>query len=118
MAAITIPAYQDYTIRAKTTEAVVEANQAAAAVGEYLTKNGSIPRDIHTAGYELHSKYVQSININHRTGELRVVMAGPPSNIDGKAFLLTPSQAADGTLSWSCSPDDLPAKYLPMGCRN
>ena len=96
----------------------MEAHIAANAVAEYVSNNSALPADVQSAGYTVVSSYILNINIDERSGALAVVMAGPPTNIDGKAFLLTPTQGASGGISWVCSSGDLPAKYMPMDCRN
>src|SRR4029079_11468312 len=67
LAAIAIPAYQDYTIRAQVTEGLNLAAPAKASVAEYFANTGSFPADNSAAGIgastEITGKYVDTLNI-------------------------------------------------------
>lgn len=116
LAAIAIPAYQDYTVRAKTADAVRSATAAANAVGAYVERNRSVPESVQEAGFtDPLSRYVKGIAVNKRTGVLTITMTGSP--VDGKSFLFVPAPGADKGITWRCAPADLPAKWLPQACR-
>ena len=63
LAAIAIPAYQDYTVRAKVSEAVVAASAAKAAVSEFAVSQNALPTTAAAAGFstDIDSKYVNSV---------------------------------------------------------
>lgn len=137
-AAIAIPAYQDYTIRAQVTEGLNLAAAPKAAVAESWNNTGQAPGGRTAAGMsadatDSQGKYVQSIDIVD--GEI-VIEYGKQANgaIAGKRLTLVPYAAADGTLAWRCGNAAMPAgaepigaetadgttvmpKYLPSGCR-
>lgn len=117
LAAIAIPAYQDYTVRAKMVEVVKEAYLASNAAGQEVrsTRAGK-PVAAHevTSG----SNYVRRISVDPAQGAIRAEIE--PANMksfyvkDGAAVVLTLSQ--DGS-RWVCSGERLPSKLLPAACR-
>ena len=93
IAAISIPAYQDYTIRAQISEGLNISGGAKAAVTEYYFDNNQLPPDNATAGLvpatEIYGKYVSSVQVT--AGEV-VVTYGNNSNqmIQGQVLVLRP----------------------------
>lgn len=128
LAAVAIPAYQDYTIRAKVTEAMSIASQAKTAVSEYYISQGSMPADQATAGLDVASAYatndvVQSMTYDYvsatqGTIEMAVKALGGDTTA-GDTFLLTGTGASTG-VQWACTAagsQPIDAKYLPSNCR-
>lgn len=125
LAAIAIPAYQDYTIRAQVSEGLNLAAGAKAAVTEYYQDQGAFPGDNATAGIEaaanIEGKYVKSVAVG-ANGVITVTYskAAPQSanaNIDGKTLTMTPTDNA-GSVSWACAGGaGLQKKWLPAACR-
>ena len=115
LAAIAIPAYQDYTLRAKVTEGINLAAAAKSAVSEYYVSQGSFPTDNAAAGLNttIKSDYVSSVTVS--AGKITVTLAGP-TEISGKTFTLTPTYA-DGAIKWTCATGTVEKKYLPANCR-
>ena len=131
LAAIALPAYQDYVARTQMSEAMVLASGQKTAVVEYWTNKGVPPSDNAAAGVaapsKLKGKYVASVSIVPSGGaaQIRAQMAGAgvSSGISGKTLVLMasfPSQSGGGTpgiaVSWDCSSDASP-RYLPAACR-
>lgn len=124
MAAIAIPAYQDYVIRSQVSEGLTLAAPAKAAVAAYREKHGRWPSTRAAAGLppamDMHGKYVDSVTLG--TGGMVIVHFGSnaPSQADarlaGKTLELVPS-LDNQTIHWRCRSDDLPAKVLPASCR-
>ena len=117
LAAVAIPAYQDYTVRAKVTEGLSLASAGKTAVGEYFASNGSLPADNATAGLaasgSLRGNSVSSVAVT-TSGVITVTFSASP--IIGSTLILRPT-AADGGIKWGCSGGDLLSKYRPSGCR-
>ena len=124
LAAIAIPQYQDYTIRARVSEAVNLASAAKTAVGEFFNANGAMPTSADSAGYTSPTtELVASINIaqvDQSTGRITVNLTssqklGPAG---GGSVVLTGSGASAGAVSWTCtaSPTSM-TKYVPANCR-
>ena len=124
LAAIAIPAYQDYTIRAQVSEGLNLAGGAKAAVAEYTMDRGSWPDTNTTAGLsantEINGKYVYSVT---NTNGLISVAFGPGTEAH-KTLLtgvleLSPFTNA-GSIEWDCRSSAGPtiaAKHLPAACR-
>ncbi|HFA1245666.1 TPA: pilin, partial [Neisseria gonorrhoeae] len=69
LAAVALPAYQDYTARAQVSEAILLAEGQKSAVTEYYLNNGIWPKDNASAGVasasEIKGKYVQKVEVNN-----------------------------------------------------
>ena len=119
LAAIALPAYQDYTIRSQVNEGVVLTGGARAAVWDFVSQRGYMPPNNESAGLALSTsitgKYVTSVLVGANT-----IMAtfGNRANsaITGKNLLLTPA-IQDGTINWTCSSTTMEPRYLPSVCR-
>ena len=126
LAAIAIPAYQDYTIRAQVSEGLNLSGGAKAAVTEFFQDRGMWPTDNTEAGLEIPANisgsYVESVTaaVNGGVGEITVLYGGTkPAHqlIDGETILMT---AADnlGSIEWTCTSGGvIAAKHLPAACR-
>jgi type IV pilus assembly protein PilA len=144
LAAIALPAYQDYTVRAKVSEGLVLAEAAKLAVAETFQSNGSVPTSNVATGYTfVATKYVNSINIGasavitvtYNTGSGGITQLGGSNTIT-----LTPNIAnallavtAQGPIDWACASTTstvansaslkvgtagtVLAKYAPANCR-
>ena len=107
LAAIAIPAYQDYTTRAQVTEGLNMAGTAKAAVTEAFTANGDWPADNATAGIgaatDIKGKYVDSVTValNVITIQFRDSI---PVNKDlrGKTLTMTAGTSVNGDVAWQC----------------
>lgn len=116
LAAIAIPAYQDYTIRARLMEASSVGNTAAESVANYVYQYQKIPSNLEDAGFvaSLPSS-VKKIDVNSEDGTVTITMATAP--IEGGSLLLLPSLDANNKITWKCMSQDIPARYLPRQCR-
>lgn len=122
LAAIAIPAYQDYTIRSKVSELVVAADACKTSVAEYYQSKGSLPASTGSAGCSNNStQYVSALTVAG-TGEIQVTAKTSTAlgGASGKVFALTPAAtSSDKPLAWSCNTASttIPSKYLPASCR-
>jgi Tfp pilus assembly major pilin PilA len=118
LAAIALPAYQTYTVKAKVTDAVLAGAQVATAVGKQYEQTGTLPTgaevDRMVSEAPRQSKYVRGVEFDGSTGVLTLKVQATP-NIEG-AVLLMPSADSSRHLSWSCMSEDL-KRYLPSVCR-
>jgi TM2 domain-containing membrane protein YozV/type II secretory pathway pseudopilin PulG len=114
IAAVALPAYQDFTFRAKVSEAITISSNARLAVAEYAIREQQWPENHTTVGVEANpqSKYVSSIEIDK--GVIYVNM-NADSGITG-AVVYVPSYSETG-IDWSCKESTIPSKYLPATCR-
>ena len=109
LAAIAIPAYQDYSIRAKTSEAINTAAPAKLAVSEYYQSEGGVlPADRVTAGASLiDSEYVNSLTIigGNIYIEVDTTATGAANLSDACDVMyvnLVPDTSTVGAVGWSC----------------
>jgi type IV pilus assembly protein PilA len=118
LAAVALPAYQDYTTRAKISEAIVMAAPAKLAVAETTSSLGILASvTAANTGYVFPgaTKYVSAIAITDATGVVTVTSTVP--NASGN-ITLTPAAVgtATGQLRWTCA-SAIASKYLPSECR-
>lgn len=117
VAAVSIPAYQDYTVRAKVSEALIAASPARDAVQIYYAERNAYPKTLAEAGVNIPpTPRVRSVTINPRTAALTVTLAFSP--LAGKTIMLVPERAEGDALTWKCRPGTAARKYLPGACRN
>lgn len=124
LAAVALPAYQDYTVRARVTEAIGFAASARTAVSEHVISTGSWPANNSVAGLAgtINSPVVGGLAVttSGNTGVITVTLAsadnlGPAAN---GIFTFTGATVAGGSVTWTCAPGTgLEAKYLPSSCR-
>ena len=139
LAAIAIPAYQDYTVRAKISEGLNLAGAAKLAVAETYDSKGYMPTlgngsfGLPAAG-SISSDYVSSITVEN-TGALTILykpsVGGNPqvgvTGPGGDTLVLLPVTTNSGALDWRCNddaaylqgvaPGDVLGKYRPSECR-
>jgi type IV pilus assembly protein PilA len=146
LAAIALPAYQDYTVRAKVSEGLVLADAAKLAVAETFQSTGNVPTTPSAAGYNFPAnatKYVSAIDIG-TNGAIKITYSttsgGIPALSAGNLIYLTPniagallSPGTSGPIDWACTSagntaaqghnlvftagGNVPAKYAPAECR-
>ncbi|RDS85305.1 pilin [Dyella psychrodurans] len=123
LAAIAIPAYQNYLIRAQVSEGTVLTDGVKTAVAEYYSNHGNWPTDNNAAGLpananSISGKYVSQVAV--ATGVITATFGGTQVNsaISGDTFILSPTNNG-GSISWTCSSASatVPTKYLPSSCR-
>ena len=119
LAAIAIPAYQDYITRSKVTELVTAADACKASVSEYYQSQNTFPADISASGCATaSSQYVSSLNVAGDTITVtgRTGSNGLPSNASGD-FVLVGNGETNGQVTWKCDTSTIAKKYLPANCR-
>jgi type IV pilus assembly protein PilA len=114
LAAIAIPAYTDYTVRAKVTEGLNLASSAKTTVSEGFQTNGLAGVTAAATAWNASppttaSKYVTSVVISTTTGAITVTYSAATSQISGGTLILTPSvagvalaTAGGGNIDWAC----------------
>ena len=134
LAAIALPAYQDYTIRSQVSEGPTLAEGVKLAVAEYYANNGTWPADNTAIGYTSTVSGTYVTNIANLAGSV-VITYGPPkahTKIQGKNLAITAGVNVNGDIAWSCGltttdptgftfaakqTTDVDPKYLPSSCR-
>jgi type IV pilus assembly protein PilA len=122
LAAIAIPAYQNYLIRSQVSEGFSLATGAKGAVWDFTANTGRFPPSNQSAGLakatSILGKYVSSVDVTN--GQVTVAFQGPQANIalSNKVLVLSPVTGA-GSILWDCrSHTSIPGEYLPSSCRN
>ena len=119
LAAVALPAYQDYTIRAKVSEGLTVSAAAKTAVAETAQSVGGLANLTATnTGYTFPangSPYVASIAITPGTGRITVTTRATGATV-APVLVLTPTENA-GATSWTCGLSAGEAKHAPSTCR-
>ena len=123
LAAVALPAYQDYTVRAKVSEIVLAASGGRTTIAEYFQTKAEMPADAAVAGITTQdSKYVTSVVYTKTSATVGVITALAKTAIGGgvtasQGIILTGTgDAATGVVNWVCT-GTIPAKYLPASCK-
>lgn len=119
LAAIALPAYQDYTIRGRVAEAMTALSAAKTTVSENISSNGgTIPNPGACKGYKplaVATDNVKSTACDDTKGIITVTTGAKAKSFDIK---MTPTVNADQTVVWKCTADADNHKYVPAECRN
>ena len=124
LAAVAIPAYQDYTARAQMTEAFSMTSGMKTSIAEYAQINGAYPTDTTTPNIDdlaVEGTYADA-EVETATGIITVTMkeAGTVSAgvADGVVLLTPPQDLSDATTSFvfECTSTTIDQKYLPKSC--
>ena len=132
LAAVAMPAYQDYAVRAKMSEVILVMSACRTTITE-LYQSSPTPPGANNWQCESSTgtKYVAGLDTND-DGRVRVAVQGISASVNGKFVTLTPLASANtpasvasnlgsGLFGWRCGAaadgTDLPPKYLPSSCR-
>ena len=133
LAAIAIPAYQDYTIRAQASEGPVLADALKTSMAEYYADKGTWPATQASLGITntISGSYVSSVA--EAAGVITVTYGNKANvtNLATKVLSIRPAVSANGDIAWVCGRSTAPtgttvvgadgttvlAKYLPSACR-
>ncbi len=124
LAAIALPAYQDYMVRAKVSEIVAKGAEGKTSVAEFYAANSHLPTTLASAGvsatgYDMVGATSWSsagvLTINSTSGTTKL-----PAAAAGKAIALSVVSTTNGVLTWKCKAggtNAMPNKYLHASCR-
>ncbi len=122
LAAIAIPAYQDYTVRSKVSEGLNLAGAAKLAVSEVYDSLGTMPTNQASYGLpqadSISGTYVSSVAV---TGGVITIAylttVGGTPNQGGNNIVITPDTSSGGSVKWDCRAGSILDKYRPANCR-
>ncbi|MBH2172965.1 pilin [Neisseria meningitidis] len=138
LAAVALPAYQDYTARAQVSEAILLAEGQKSAVTEYYLNHGEWPGDNNSAGVatstDIKGKYVKEVKVANGVITATMLSTGVNKEIQGKKLSLWAKRQA-GSVKWFCgqpvtraaatdadvtadSGNEIDTKHLPSTCRD
>ncbi|WHZ10125.1 MAG: Type IV pilin PilA [Burkholderiaceae bacterium] len=118
LAAVALPAYRDYTVRAKVSELILAASSAKTSIAEYVNTNGVMPAAGSISIEGQTSTYVASVaytDTDASTGMVTVTASGAEVAMAGGTITLT-GVASNGQVVWTCGGTIL-AKYRPSSCQ-
>jgi type IV pilus assembly protein PilA len=116
MAAIALPAYQDFTIRTKVSELVLAASAYRTTVAEKAQQDGGV---LTSAGMGLTVTPSGKVTSGNVTDVGIITVAGSATSVGTPVtIILTPTLGAGGKVVWTCSTDPNSFKYVPRECRN
>ena len=125
LAAIALPAYQDYTIRAKVSEGLLAASSARTAVAETYSNAGTMLPSADSMGVQSQtSQYVTSVGWSRtgaNSGDITVTLSANTGlgNAASKTLVLRANDPeTDGTIAWTCGKGTIESKYLPGSCKD
>jgi type IV pilus assembly protein PilA len=134
LAAVALPAYQDYTVRAKMSEVILAMSACRTSITEVYQSGGSAP-GANNWGCEVSagtgSKYVNAISTNGN-GVVTATVTNISASVNGSIVQLTPLQqggtaatftanSSQTLFGWNCGPaasTGVPTKFLPGSCRS
>jgi type IV pilus assembly protein PilA len=120
LSAVALPAYQDYTARAKFAEVLVIASKDKASVSEYFLSTGTLPATAGAAGVNVaaaQSIYLSTDTLVSATGDLTYSIATALTGATAATTIIyEPTGSANG-VTWTCTGGDLEDKFRPANCR-
>jgi type IV pilus assembly protein PilA len=125
LAAIALPAYQDYVIRSQVSEGAVLADGAKTAFAEFYSNRGIYPPSNASAGLATNTSiignYVTQVDVGAVAGKIQVTYGNQANaKIATKLLMFSSYSSGGGSLAWSCTPTagtTVDPKYLPTSCR-
>jgi type IV pilus assembly protein PilA len=124
LAAVALPAYQDYTIRAKVSEGILALSSARTSIAETYAQSGRMLISANSAGVQTQvSKYVASITWlgdNANLGTVTATLSTDPglgAASSQTILLIASGVSGTGAVGFTCSKGTISAKYLPGSCK-
>ena len=115
LAAVALPAYQDYTVRAKVSEIMLAASAGKNSVSEAAANETGTTMPASADVENQSSKYVQSVT--YANGVITATATNViHADVNGKKIELTGTKAANGQVTWTCG-GDIPQKFRPSSCK-
>ena len=111
LAAVALPAYQDYTAKAKMSEVVLAASSARTCVTEIVQSSGASNLNSCASSFSS-TKFVSGLTVNATSG---VVQASGTIDTQAVTVTLTPTISANSISAWKC--EATPVKWAPGSCR-
>lgn len=120
LAAVALPAYQDYTVRAQASEVMLALSAGKTPVAEFYQTKGTLPNAGSVSIDSASSKYVSgsSWTGTHLTATSSTNMGN--ASAQTKVIAMAAQTTASGTVNWACGQDattTMPKKYLPASCK-
>lgn len=128
LAALALPAYQDYIVRSKMSEVMAELAESKTSVAEYAATNNAWPPSLAAAGISTNSKFIQTNGLNFTSssdtaGRLEATLNGAEltTALNGNIiYMVGTRDTTTNEITWTCATnaDTADWKYFPSTCRN
>jgi type IV pilus assembly protein PilA len=119
LAAVALPAYQDYTVRAKVTEVILAASSPKTSVSEAAVTLGGFPQAASITIDSQSSKYVSGVSYTYTNASNAFITATATNaepKINGQTIILSGLLKDNGQVTWICS-GTIASKYRPASCQ-
>jgi len=121
LAAVALPAYQDYTIRAKMSEPLALMGEAKTTIAEYYIANGVMPSNASQAGVRtaINTDIVKSLSFASNLITIQVQDIGGDTGTNN-LFVFSLTNTTSGSPQWKCKPaasTPINISYMPANCR-
>jgi type IV pilus assembly protein PilA len=122
LAAIALPAYQDYVVRSKVSEGLIRGAEAKTSVAEYFSANSAIPGTTASAAFNSAAAgLVSSVKCGTDCRNVNITMSSAIAALGtNRVVQLSATSTANGMIVWKCktgAANGIQAKYLPASCR-
>jgi type IV pilus assembly protein PilA len=124
LAAVALPAYQDYMVRAKASEIILALSAPKTSISEFYAQNGHMPANETSAGFDATgSKYVSGVTMVGATNTATLTAGAQAlgaTDATGNVVMIGTGTPATGKVAWECGKSaatTLPAKYRPASCK-
>jgi type IV pilus assembly protein PilA len=129
LAAVALPAYQDYTVRAKVSEIILAGSSGKTSIAEAVQANGGFPVTASSPVATQASKFVAAVTYtmgaDSTTGTIVAVATSAEPKLSGTGVRFSGTASANGQVAWVCGPAAvagsvtvvMDTKYLPASCK-
>lgn len=116
LAAVAIPAYQDYIVRAQVNQTLTEAIEIESEVENYILQNDSVPTSATDLGRDPMGQFTHGTWVLTENAVINIIFDAAEGGIKGETLTLAP-YLEDDQFIWDCTGGTLAPKYRPQECR-
>jgi len=118
LAAIALPAYQDYTNRAKVSQLLINSTRIAQQFGDEYSRTGTMPADIsQLPSHPELPRYARGMRFNRSLGAIEIDSTLMPYRTDASIYLV-PQIEDNKVVAWNCKASASMQKLVPKSCRD
>lgn len=117
LAAVALPAYQDYTVRARVASAIAETAPLKVKVQEFYIENQRLPSSGSDVGIQAPFTTSDGHLVTVRSGNVKITFRDETQLLNSKTLIFTPELSSGSAFSWGCLDGSVENKYLPSKCR-
>jgi type IV pilus assembly protein PilA len=121
LAAIALPAYQDYLVRSKVSEILARGGEVKGSIAEFYSSKSRWPSTLASAGVVgtgvHYVKAAGGVTIAANQFTLTSSLTDFPAAAANKTITFTAMSTTNGQIVWKCAPGSMPPKYMPASCR-